>query len=458
MGHLKLTPPDNVLSPKFTGRLKADVEADGPPGAEDVALANIAQRFAPGQSVMAHDDRRFDRKAPQISVLTSLRWLRTLVAVLILIALLPSLILAGMFWLGLVDAHWSTLATRGYNEGTGPVVQTASLVGMPARNQAEQDAEVPPVSLAAPVILEAKAGEEIPFAIDVISRGALPARSIIAISGLPYGSVLSSGRPYGEWEWNLRFDEIRDLRLVLPETASGETKLRVDLIAPDGESIANAVTVLRVTAEANVSALVVGPRDKKRAPELETDDFSGVRAYFASAAQDGKEDATLTFGATYDPLFALGSAYGINLEPLEEKSWSDQDQGGAAAKPKDPDAAKASDEPVRSTINAPAAAAVDATHSWIELSEFVNLREGPSSSARVVGVMAKGSKLLPIARKRGWVKVTNVATSETGWVYSNYAASVVKSRGSSQKAVPSRLGPGSDDSFWTRLGQWVMGP
>jgi hypothetical protein len=59
MGHLKLTPSDNVLSPKFTGRLKAEVEADGPPGAEDVALAKIAQRFAPGQSVVVPDDRHF---------------------------------------------------------------------------------------------------------------------------------------------------------------------------------------------------------------------------------------------------------------------------------------------------------------------------------------------------------------------------------------------------------------
>jgi hypothetical protein len=173
--------------------------------------------------------------------------LRTLVAVLILIALLPSLTLAVIFWLGLVNTHWSPLVTRGYNEGTGHMVQSASLVGMPARNQAEPNAEIPPVSLAAPVILEAKAGEEIPFAIGVISTGALPPRSIVVLSGLPHGSVLSSGRPYGEWEWNLRFDEIRDLRVVLPETASGETKLRVDLIAPDGEIIANAVTVLRVT-------------------------------------------------------------------------------------------------------------------------------------------------------------------------------------------------------------------
>src|SRR6188768_1374366 len=46
MGHLKLTPPDNVLSPRFTQRLK--VEADARlPGTEDITLAKIAERFAP---------------------------------------------------------------------------------------------------------------------------------------------------------------------------------------------------------------------------------------------------------------------------------------------------------------------------------------------------------------------------------------------------------------------------
>jgi hypothetical protein len=465
MGHLKLTPPDKVLSPKFAGRLKAEVEAVGPPGAEDVALAKIAQRFAPGvQSVVAADDRRFDHKALRISVLALLPGLRTLVLVLIVVALLPSLTLAGMFWLRVIDTPWSALDTLGHNESAPQLVQTASLIGMPARNQLKQNAEIPPVSLTAPIILEAKAGEEMPFAIGVISTDALPARSIIAISRLPHGSAFSSGRPYGEREWNLRSDEIGDLRIVLPNTASGETKLRIDLIAPDGESIANAETLLKVTAEANSSALVVGPRDHEHAPELEVSDFSGFRAYFASAAQDGSKDATLVFGATYDPIFALRSgAYGINSEPLEGEDWSDQDQevdsSSAAAKPKDdPVAPKASDESVQSPISPPAPAQVDATHSWIELSEFVNLREGPSSSARVIGVMAKGSKLHPIARKRGWVKVTNVATSEAGWIYSGYAASVTKSRRSSQNAVPARLGPGSDDSFWTKLGQWVMGP
>jgi len=42
---------------------------------------------------------------------------------------------------------------------------------------------------------------------------------------------------------------------------------------------------------------------------------------------------------------------------------------------------------------------------------------GATSSAAVVGVVAKGTKLRLVGRKRGWVEVTNPATSQTGWIY-----------------------------------------
>jgi hypothetical protein len=32
-------------------------------------------------------------------------------------------------------------------------------------------------------------------------------------------------------------------------------------------------------------------------------------------------------------------------------------------------------------------------------------------------VVAKGTKLRLVGRKRGWVEVTNPATSQTGWIY-----------------------------------------
>jgi hypothetical protein len=461
MGHIKLTPPKNVASPKFTGRSRAKPETDDLTAVEDIALITIAQRFAPGQAVAA-DDRRFDQKALQTSPLSSMPGLRMLVAALIGVALLPSLTLAGMFWLGLIDTHRTVLMTDDHRAGTGPAVQMASLLGKSTENQAKPAVGIPPLALTAPVVLEARAGKETPFAIGVINAGALPARSIIAISGLPPPSALSSGRPYGEREWNLKSNEIGGLRLDLPNTASGEIKLRIDLVTADGESLANAETLLKVTPEANAPALVVEPRDNEHTPEFEASNLFGFRAYFASTSPNSSKAARPAFDAPFDPIVALGSgAYGMNSESLEREDWYYPDQevdlSSPAAKFKSVSSnPKAIDEPTPSAISPPPAQ-VDATYPSIQLSEFVNLREGPSSSARVIGVMAKGSKLHPIARKRGWVKVTNVATSETGWIYSSYTAKVTNSR-RSQKAAPARLGPGSDDSFWTRLGQWVKGP
>src|SRR4029078_8282157 len=88
-------------------------------------------------------------------------------------------------------------------------------------------------ALPRPATIEASAGEEIGFPIALDGTDGVPARSIIAIAGLPRGSTFSDGRPYGEAEWNLRSDQIDDLRLILPESANGESKLTIKLIAPD---------------------------------------------------------------------------------------------------------------------------------------------------------------------------------------------------------------------------------
>jgi len=90
----------------------------------------------------------------------------------------------------------------------------------------------------------------------------------------------------------------------------------------------------------------------------------------------------------------------------------------------------------------------------VALSAFVNLREGPTSSSRVIAVMAKGAKVTPTARKRSWLKVTDAATGKTGWIYGRYASAA--NQGSGRTGSPSRLGPGPDESFWTRVGRWIV--
>ena len=62
--------------------------------------------------------------------------------------------------------------------------------------------------------------------------------------------------------------------------------------------------------------------------------------------------------------------------------------------------------------------------------------------------------MTPTARKRSWLKVTDAATGKTGWIYGRYAGSL--GQGSGRTGSPSRLGPGPDDSFWTRVGRWIV--
>jgi hypothetical protein len=145
--------------------------------------------------------------------------LRLLIAALVVVALVPNAILAGVFWFGATNAA-----------PPEPMAQAATMTPAPAMQTSL------PAVLTAPATLEASAGEEIGFPIALDGTDGVPARSIIAIGGLPQGSLFSDGRPYGEAEWNLKSDQIGDLRLTLPDTANRESRLTIKLIAPDGRA------------------------------------------------------------------------------------------------------------------------------------------------------------------------------------------------------------------------------
>jgi hypothetical protein len=155
--------------------------------------------------------------------------IRALIGGLILIALIPNLILAPILYRAIIDLPGSR-AMHPTN-------------GTPA--SATQTASIPPV-LSAPTVVKASVGAEVALPIALDGTDGVPARSIIAIRGLPQGSKLSSGRPYDETEWNLRTDEIGDLHLVVPGNANGEAKLLLQLVAPDGAVLADAATVLQI--------------------------------------------------------------------------------------------------------------------------------------------------------------------------------------------------------------------
>jgi hypothetical protein len=232
-----------------------------------------------------------------------------------------------------------------------------------------QSTVVAPV-LSAPSALKASAGETVPFPLALDGTDGVPARSIISINGLPQGSTFSSGRPYGATEWNFKPDEIGDVHLAVPN-AIRDAKLVIRLVEPTGEILANTTTLLNVSADprANIpvyavkTELIHGPNLDQSSQEL---------------------NATNAGGENPGNVNAKAAAEDIVPQPSKRPALTASDEVGA---------------------------------SLIRPSASVNLRSQPKSSANVIAVIAKGAKLRVITRRRGWVEVTNPATSQKGWIY-----------------------------------------
>jgi hypothetical protein len=295
-----------------------------------------------------------DQATPSSSLTLSL--IRALVAGLVLIALIPNLTLGAIFWLGAVNMPWSRSPTITANDKT---VAPPSVVPTPV--------------LSSPPTLEASAGGDITFPIALDGTDGVPARSIIAIKGLPQGSKLSSGRAYDETEWNLKPDEIGDLHLVVPNTASGEVKLLIQLVATDGAIIADTTTALNVMANSTANVGVSNIN-------AELDEAQVVDELAETRGTTGAEERLANLDA------AMAASGDSVLLPTRRPAQTSNDDANSIAL------------------------------------TSVNLRVRPTRSARAIGVVAKDAKLRVIARKNRWVQVTNLATSEKGWIYARHVA------------------------------------
>ena len=351
LAQLKLGPANNIVSSRATRSLKAE------------AICSVTQVRVDTKNHFHTDEKPTEAWIPEhfadqrllTPFLAFLSGIRTLVAGLIFVALIPNLTLGAIFWLGAINATWSP-ATHP-NQSSGPAAQSA----------------VPSPVLSSPAMLEATAGGDITFPIALDGSDGVPARSIIAIRGLPQGSKLSSGRPYDETEWNLKPDEIGDLHLVLPSNASGEAKLIIQLVATDGAILADAATILKTptNSAANISA-----------SNIETEPTQAqVSEQRTQGLEEGGAEGTLANSETPPP-----------------------------------------EDPVPLPSRRPAPTAKDDAN-WITLTS-VNLRTRPTRSAPAIGVVAKDAKLRVIGRKNRWVQVTDPTTSEKGWIYARHVATV----------------------------------
>lgn len=326
---------------------------------------------------------------------------------LILAALVPGLILT-VLWLG---PRGATVPAP-----TAPSQETAS----PA----------PAAVLSAPDRIEATGGSAVSFPIALDGTDGVPARSVIAIKGLPQGSNFSEGRPYGDSEWTLRPDQIGDLNLALHDGAQGEFRLSIVLIAPDDRIIAEAATLLAV-APAPVATVAMEEEES------------------AVGLPEGEEPAA----ATLAPDGSEATAANPNqqaAEPALTEPEADAEDGGAAI--------------MMETASVPSRAAppdqddpADASTAGlgsVQPSVFVNMREEPSSSSPVLGVIAKGADLPVLDRKRGWVQVAHPETGKHGWIYSGLLVGEAKPNLRVRRIAPAET-EAKSESFWGRVGRWL---
>lgn len=463
-----LSPSEIVIRPaSLAERLVAEVPAHAPARPEPTPTT-MAERFAPeAQKGVAEGP---GRPPVEPAVLPGLipdggrasLANRGLLLASIFISLVPTAVILVLLWQGAIRIPGSGGTPAPFDQHQFAAREQASMVAAPAVPIEEPK---PEIALTAPGRIEAGTGDELPFALAIDSAKTLPARSVIAIRAMPEGAAFSHGRPYGATEWSLRPDEIGDLRLRLPKTASGESDLRLELMAADGTVLARASTRLEISPDQRM-ALILRADESNRIADLighgqkmvDVGYLAGARAYFKRAAEAGSGEAALLLGATYDPDFIdkIG-AHGIKADLKEAHAWYERakqlgvEDAEAKLKTLKEDwnhrqgpaqAAEASDAPpaLAEVEAADEADEVDASVSgiglvpvppsgpalptskdeWVTLVSYANVRAAPSSTADTLRIAEKGAKLRVTGRKGNWVQVADPDTSEVGWVYSRY--------------------------------------
>jgi Bacterial SH3 domain len=311
-----------------------------------------------------------------------------------------------------------------------------TLTQPPQADMTENGRSIPAPVLTAPVLLEATAGQRIFLPIALDGTDGVPAGSAIAVTGLPHGTMLSKGRPFGDSGWKLERDEISDLQLVLSGSAGGQTKLVIKLVAPDTTVVANTEILLQV---------VTAVQDPLPQNAETTDTASAI---FAAAKPD-----SVPFGMTIPAAsseIAVTQLAGENPQRQSDLELREAKPSAVATKKeKELVQAEARAQPERMVV------AVGTND--VKTSLFVNLRQGPSPSAKVIRVVAKGTKLRVVARKGRWAQVMDPATSQNGWIYTGNANPPRKTKPStsaeqSEQSKDAQPDPGDaqpkPDSVW----------
>jgi uncharacterized protein YraI len=102
-----------------------------------------------------------------------------------------------------------------------------------------------------------------------------------------------------------------------------------------------------------------------------------------------------------------GSRHAIEVEHAPLPSPSETSAAASQATPPgaSPDASLGPDQPAFVTVTSPA-----------------SIREGPSTSAAIIGVAQPGAEAQIVSRSTDWVEIIDPASRKTGWIHQSFVA------------------------------------
>jgi hypothetical protein len=176
------------------------------------------------------------------------------------------------------------------------------------------------------------------FPLSVNADGVLPHNSLIAIRGLPPGTVISAGRRNGADGWVLTPDDLLGALYITPGVgAAGASDVSVLLLAPDGHVARELRTKLVISGGAapnnNANNVAPPPPAATTAEEIEVllshgrnlervGYFAGARLFFQRAAEAGSAEGARALGETYDPVeFQKLGVHGLTPDPALAQAW-----------------------------------------------------------------------------------------------------------------------------------------
>ncbi len=189
-------------------------------------------------------------------------------------------------------------------------------------------------TLALDQVINCEPRQTVPFTLSINADGVVPDQSMIAIRGLPEGTIFSAGRADGAGGWILAPDDLgAGLSITPGDDATGSSELVVQLLTPEGRVArelhatliiaggTNATASNELTPEA-IQVLMSHGRDLQRVGY-----FAGARLFFERAAEAGSAEAARAMGETYDPVeFQKLGVQGLVPDEATARKWYDRAQ------------------------------------------------------------------------------------------------------------------------------------